>query len=335
MNCLHTARASRLLKVASLTTLVFFACALLAQAVAAQQTKPDAPSAAASPAAPRELTLAVTVTDIKGHYIRGLGKEHFTVFDGDSQREITKFEIGEAPASVGVLFDVSRSTWDRSNMLTAARRAFVRFVRNASPRNEYFLWAFNERAIELTGWTQDVAVINEGLNKSALTNLPTKGASGTAIYDTCAEALDKLAGGSRRKRVLLIFTDTNADNASRQVKFKNVKLRARASEVLIYPVVVTEPWINAPLDIQGASELDELATNTGGKAFIVMTVAQMSDSVDRIATELSQQYMISFVPTNAAKKGELNKLKIKLKQPPTIKGALFVRTRDAYFSVPE
>lgn len=327
MNWLHTARAPRLFRVASFTTFVLFV-----HAVAAQQPKPVVETAAAASSSPRELTLAVTVTDRNGHYITGLTKDEFSVFDGDSQREITKFEVGNEPASVGVLFDISSSMRaGRQNLVESARLAFVRFVRSASPQNEYFLWAFDKTDIELTGWTHDAAAINEGLNKIAPATIPKQGSGGTAIYDTCVAALKKLTSGSHRRRVLLILTDGNPDNASRQAEFKNLKREVREAEALVYPIAIIDPMTQV-LDAQGGSELNELATLSGGRAFFVNRVAELNGIAERIAEELNRQYVIGFEPTNAAKKGEWNKVRIKLKKPSYFKDSLYTRSREGYYS---
>jgi Ca-activated chloride channel family protein len=307
---------------------------VLCVSLSAQQAKHDAPSASVEspPPASREMTLAVTVTDGKGRYLGGLDKEQFTIFDGGVAREITSFSSVGEPASVGVLFDISGSMRARQNVIEATRRAFVWFAQHSSPQNEYFLHAFNKNDIELADWTQNAQVINEGLNRIAPDATPMKGSYGTAIYDACAAALSKLASGSHRKRVLLIFTDAQPDNASRQVEFKHLKRIVRGMDALIYAVAMIERGSPTSLDYQGQAQLEDVAANSGGRAFFPDSVAELNEIVERIAIELSQQYMISFVPVDAAKNGELNKLKVKVKTPPNIKESLYVRSREGYFT---
>lgn len=295
----------------------------------AQQAKDGASSASA----PREITLAVTVTDAKGRYLSGLDKEQFTIIDGRTTRDITSFSSVGEPASVGVLFDVSTSMRSsQQNTIEMMRRAFVRFARQGSPQSEYFLRAFHKKDFELTGWTRDARVVSEGLGKIAPDAVPTKGSAGTALYDACAASLKKLAGGSQRKRVLLILTDGGPDNASRDVEFKNLRRMARDSGALIYAIAMIQRGSPATFDAMGQAELDELAANSGGRAFFPNTIAELYEIVDRVAIELNQQYMISFVPADAAKRGELNKLRVKVKAPPNIKTSLYVRHREGYFT---
>src|SRR5687768_16677086 len=53
------------------------------------------------------ITLTLTVTDTYGRYVSGLTKNAFTVMDNGKEQEITFFSDSDAPASVGILFDIS------------------------------------------------------------------------------------------------------------------------------------------------------------------------------------------------------------------------------------
>jgi hypothetical protein len=54
--------------------------------------------------------------------------------------------------------------------------------------------------------------------------------------------------------------------------------------------------------------------------------------VERVATELSLQYFIGFVPANAAGAGKWHKVKIKVTPPAGLKETIHVRSREGYFS---
>src|SRR6476659_3935184 len=51
----------------------------------------------------------VTVLDTSGHNVLGLDRENFRVFDGTEPRPIVTFGQSDAPVSVGLIFDCSRS----------------------------------------------------------------------------------------------------------------------------------------------------------------------------------------------------------------------------------
>ena len=51
----------------------------------------------------------VTVTDAFGRNVLGLEKQNFGVFENAEQRSIVAFSREDAPVSVGLIFDSSRS----------------------------------------------------------------------------------------------------------------------------------------------------------------------------------------------------------------------------------
>ena len=296
---------------------------LAAAAVAARAQQPGgavAPAAAQPNATAREVRLTLTVTNEQGRYVNGLGGEHVEVFEGKAPREIRSFGAADEHASVGVLFDISRSMREgRGQRIERARQAFARFVRQASPTNEYFLRAFNKNEIELTDWTRDAAAIKEGLDKIAPATVTKHGDGGTALYDACASALAKLAGGSNPRRVLLVFTDGGQDNYSRRVGLKDLKRVVRDSGALLYAVAIFDVNDPSSLDGPGQADLDELVSASGGGTFFVERVQFINAAVDQIAVELRHQYAVGFAPADAAKKGELNKVRVRIKPRRVIK----------------
>src|SRR6266481_2775547 len=51
----------------------------------------------------------VTITDPMNRLVTGLDKDNFAVFEGKSAQEIRSFSSEDAPVSLGVIFDMSRS----------------------------------------------------------------------------------------------------------------------------------------------------------------------------------------------------------------------------------
>ena len=310
---------------------VAVALALAAAPARAQQQPADA-AVTRAPAAAREVRLTLTVTNEKGHYIGGVGREHVEVFEGKAAREIKSFGQAEEHASVGVLFDISSSILEgRGKRLESARQAFARFVQQASPANEYFLRAFNKKEIELTDWTRDPGAIRAGLDKIAPATVTRDGDGATAFYDACAAALAKLAGGPHPRRVLIVFTD-GFDTYSRQTRFKDLRRMVQDSEVLLYAVAIIERGDPSSLDLGSQAALDELAAVSGGAAYFPGAVRELNGVMDRIAVELRHQYVVGFAPADAAKRGGLNKVRVKIKPPPDYKSALRVRSREGYLT---
>ena len=280
------------------------------------------------------LRFTVTVTGAKGGFITGLTKDNFSVWEGKTEREITYFRSDDLPLSVGVLVDVSGSIEART--LAMAKYAVAKFVERSHRDNEYFVGEFNEGRRDLTGWTRDAQEILKGLDKIAVpplgsqANLKPRGQ--TAFYDACAVALEEVARRPNRKHVLLLITD-GQDNHSR-LTLDQLRRKVKESDVQIYGLSITD--LNKRPDyyrVDGQVILDELATESGGWVYFPGNKRELDESVERIATELRHQYVIGFTPTNAARGGKWNKVKIKVTPPSgvSLKGSR-ARSREGYFS---
>src|SRR5207237_2880686 len=99
------------------------------------------------------ITFNVTVTDIYGRFVSGLGKNAFSIFDDKTQQEVSFFSDDDAPVSVGVIFDVSGSM--SGDKVKRARDALAHFIQTSHDSDEYFLIAFNSRVQLLLDRTRD------------------------------------------------------------------------------------------------------------------------------------------------------------------------------------
>ena len=288
----------------------------------------------------------MTVLGRKVLFVAGLTKEQFAVWEGKTEREITYFSSDPQPASIGVLIDVSGSVKPR--VLDAARYAAARFIEQGHPANEYFIGEFSNKWSDLTDW-QDSRTAAEALNKllsapPSSTAQPKRKPHGPgAIYDACADAIESVMRRPNRKHVLLLITD-GQDSASRHT-FKQIRSKILESDVQVYGIGIAEQGDPSGLDLAGQAVLDELAGASGGRAFFPeysKDRRELNEAVEIIAVELQNQYVIGFVPTNAAGAGKWNKVKIKVKVKETPLNQLpyvsfknlSVRSREGYFSPP-
>src|SRR5262245_26664239 len=114
-----------------------------------------------------------TVTDSRGNYVSGLGKESFQIWEDKVQQEIQYFSAEDVALSGGILLDVSGSMRDS---LSTARSAAVTFLRMGSIEDEYFLIEFGTQARLMQDFTGDIGNLQ---SRIAFTN-----ADGSpALYD--------------------------------------------------------------------------------------------------------------------------------------------------------
>ena len=97
--------------------------------------------------------IPVTVTDPMNRFVTGLEKEHFKVQEDNVDQAISHFASEDAPLSVGIVFDTSRSMGSK---LAKSRQAVVQFCKTANPADEFFLVQFNNRPELTVGFTTDV-----------------------------------------------------------------------------------------------------------------------------------------------------------------------------------
>jgi len=269
------------------------------------------------------VTFTLTVTDLYGRLVSGLPKSAFTVFDNNQEQEISFFSDADAPASIGILFDVSDSM--NGEKLIKARKALEKFINTSHPSDEYFLIAFNSRAQLLLDRTRDGDAV---LQK--LTLVQPK--SNTALYDACYLGVERVTRGTRQKKAMLIISD-GQDNASRY-NFGEVRRLMKESDVTVYAVgIMDRADAGSMTGMQGQAFLDELTSVTGGKSFYPSTDIELDEIFERIAVELRHQYSIGFSPKDFTPDGKWHKVKVKVK-PPRGLSRLTVRTREGYYASP-
>lgn len=270
------------------------------------------------------VTLTLTVTDLFGRYVSGLKKDAFKIYDDKEEQEITFFSDSDAPASVGILFDVSDSM--SSEKIAKSRNALEKFINTSHPADEYYLIAFNSRAQLLLDRTRDGDAV---LRK--LTLVEPK--NNTALYDACYLGIERVTRGTRQKKALLIISD-GQDNSSRY-NFREVRRLMKESDVVVYAVGILDGRDMGSIEgIQGQAFLDELTSVTGGKSFYPQTDVELDEIFERIALELRHQYSVGYTPKDFTPDGKWHKIKVKVK-PPRGFPRLTVRSRDGYYATPK
>ena len=268
------------------------------------------------------ITFTVTVTDIYGRFVSGLGKKAFSIFDDKSQQEITFFSDEDSPVSVGVLFDVSGSM--SGEKVRRARDALAHFIQTSHDRDEYFLIGFNSRAQLLLDRTRDGNAVLDKL-------MFVKTKNNTALYDACYLGVERVQRGTHPKRALLLISD-GQDNNSRYT-FNELRRVLKESDVVLYAIgILGGSDVGSSLGMEGQGIMDELAGVSGGKAFYPRSAAEMDDIFEQIALELRHQYSIGYRPPNFTNDGKWHRIKVKV-APPRGLPRLFVRSKEGYFAI--
>lgn len=255
----------------------------------------------------------VTVTDPLNRYVVGLERSHFRVFEDKVEQTITHFSNDQSPISVGIILDTSGSMTDN---ILSARTSVMRFLEQGDEQDEYFLVTFNNRS----SLVQDFTSRGENIQNEATFATP-KGK--TALYDAIYLSLEKMKAARNDKKALIVITD-GEDNSSRYT-FSEVKDFVKESDTQIY--VVGERGEMG----YGRGIINEIVRLTGGRAFFPHNFKQLDYFVDLIHTELRNQYLLGYIPSDREFEGEWRKLQVRL-EPPEGLPKLGVRAREGYFA---
>lgn len=255
----------------------------------------------------------VSVTDPLNRYVVGLEKEQFRIFENKVEQSILHFSSSKSPVSVGIILDVSGSMSDN---LLSAQKSVVKFLDQGDLSDEYFLVAFNQQATLLKDFTSRRENIQNQISISA-----AKGR--TALFDAVYLGLEKIREAGNSKKALIVITD-GEDNSSRYT-FTEVRDFARESDAQIY--VIGE---RGELGY-GHILIEEIVRLSGGRAFFPTNFKQLDYFVDLIHTELRNQYLLGYRPTNRHYDGKWRKIKVNL-NPPEGLPRLSVRAKEGYLA---
>lgn len=280
------------------------------------------------------LRLTVTVTGDDHNPAAGLPQHLFTVSDDTGVRKILSFSNEDAPLSVAIIFDLSRSIGSefQGNRVKLTAEALSEFVLKSNPLNEYFIITFAKTTSVLVDGSRDLDSVLIALRKLA----SAKAHGDTALYDACRFGIGKVKQGTYNKQAILLISD-GLDNQSRTM-LKDLRNILKQETILIYalnaymskppPDVLSEESV-------GARELADLASLTGGITYSPTNVAELRTSLERIALELRQQYSIDIESANNVSGRQWRSLKAKVTTPSngqTKTQGLTARTRRGYYA---
>jgi VWFA-related protein len=280
----------------------------------AQQTPADQPSFRS--ASSELVVLPVTISDKHGRLVSDLPRDRFAVYDNGRRQDVALFSNEDTPVTVGLVLDNSGSMRGKLGEVVAAALAFARA---SNPEDELFTLEFSDDVKDALPGHRLFANDLTGL-RTALTALVPGGR--TALYDALIAGLDRLAEGTRPRRVLVLISD-GGDNAS-AATLHEVLARARTSNVTIYTIGVfdrDDPDANAGV-------LKSIAATTGGERFLPQSAGPLLSDCQRIAREIRSGYTIGYVPPD--RDGAFHRVRVRVDAADGQK--LNVRTRPGYFA---
>jgi Ca-activated chloride channel family protein len=336
-----------LLIVVSGTSLAFYAQEK--QTPAPPAAAPPAPSAAQDQQDQKQPTIRIpvnlvdvlfTVLNRRNKLVPDLEKKDFRILDDNAPQEIRYFsKQSDLPLRIGMLMDTSNSIRDRLKFEQDAANNFLFSVLRRN-KDEAFLMSFDDEPQVLQGFTGDTGQLRDQI-------LRTRAGGGTAVYDAIIEACSRELSHPPRppgdqpdvvRRVMILISD-GEDNLSTHTRTEAIEMAQRTS-VVIYTISTSIQWVT--LDdpskertgnrkyhlTDGDKILQQLAEETGGRAFYPYHVDDLDQSFQDIGEELRNQYTLSYNPTNHGIDGKYHKIRIETPEHPGYQ----VNARRGYFA---
>jgi len=243
----------------------------------------------------------VTVIDDLNRPVMGLEKQHFSVYEDNDQQQISLFTEEDAPISVGLLLDVSRSM---SNKFVTERAAVESFFNNANPKDDYFCITFADRPKLLTNGSQSIDEIQEKL----AADIPE---GQTALLDAVYLAMSKMRSARNDRRALLIISD-GGDNHSRY-GMKEIKSLVAEANVQVYSIGIFDSVVFRSFEeFMGKRWLGEITDVTGGRTVAAGELGKIPEIAATLSREMRNQYVLGYHPSSAPLNGKWRKIKVRV-----------------------
>ena len=298
----------------------------LAQAQSQQPTPPIRISV-------NRVNVGVTVTDRTGHFIEGLHREDFQLFDNNTEQPITDFLPIEEPAQLLLLIESGPAIALFSNNHLRAADALLTAI---APTDRVAIASYSQSPQLLLDFTP-----NKAQARATLQNLNFgNGFADLNLSSSLAAAIDSLAPLPGKKTIVLLSTGVDTSSAQ---NWPLIQQKLNTSDVRILAVSLAGDFRQPPkrkkLSAQERAErtqikevfgeadkwLSELSQAIGGRAYFPKNTQEFAHAYAEIAQLIRHEYSLAFAPPAAD--NQLHTLRVK------VKGSAYqVDHRQAYLS---
>jgi VWFA-related protein len=269
------------------------------------------------------VSLDVLVTTKDGQTIPGLKKENFKVMEDGTPQQISTFNQTEAPITAVLLVEFASTNY---SFMVDALNASYSFANTLRKDDWVAVISYDMKPEILADFTQDKRAVQAALNQ-----LRMPGFAETNLFDALFDTLDRVDRIGGKKYVILV--STGVDTFSKLTLDKILKKVKATKDVTIYPISVgwaeREWWeshgraaphgMGIPVGnmdyLQADNEMKTFASLTGGRAYFPRFEGELPGIFSDIASDIRNQYSISYHPTNTKLDGTYRKLKVELHAP--------------------
>ena len=246
----------------------------------------------------------VGVRDASNHPVLDLNASNFSVYENDEPQNVRVFWKEDAPISVGLILDFSKSM---SNKLDMEQAAVTEFFKNANPQDDYFVIAISDRPQLIADSTESLDELQKKMGLA-------EPAGNTSLLDAIYVGIVKMRSARYRRRALLIISD-GGDNHS-YYNAKQTKKLAQEADVGLYSIGIFDnmpvPGFKTIEEKLGKRLLTGITELTGGYTI----TADNRDKVPQIAADISrqlrEQYVLAYRSKHPQHDGKWRKIKVQV-----------------------
>jgi Ca-activated chloride channel homolog len=265
----------------------------------------------------------VTVTDAMNRPVTTLQKQDFALYERGKRQEIRYFDEEDAPISVAVLLDISKSMSDK---IEIERTALKDFFNNANPQDEYFAITFSDRPRLVASGTTSIDEMEQ-----ALAEIEPGGP--TAMLDAIYLAEAELRAAKYKRRAIVIFSD-GGDNVS-HYSHREVRDLVREGNVEVYAIGLFETFFFGTFgtieEKLGRMWLSEITDCTGGRTVAVESREKVPEAAAAVSREMRSQYVLGYRPA-IRRDGQWRKIKVSVESS-TVGQPLHASYKNGYISL--
>lgn len=240
--------------------------------------------------------LYTTVFNQDNRPVQGLSREDFRVLEDGVEQNLMRFDaVTDLPIHVGIVLDNSGSMRESLQQTKTAALSFFRQVVREQDRAAVI--TFNRLPVLAVKLTNDLPTLGAGL-----AGLTAEGE--TALYDSLMFSLYYFTG-IKGQRALLLLSD-GKDEISR-FSFEETLEYARRAGITIYPIGLQLR------DFEARRNLQQLADETGGRAFFIGDVQKLDQIYDLVQQDLRSQYLLAYQSSNTGDSGDFRSVEVRAK----------------------
>ncbi len=265
------------------------------------------------------VSLNVTVMD-GTRYVADLDEEAFEVYEDGARQAITFFSRVQQPIALAVLLDTSASMNER---LGTAQEAAIGFAKRMRREDVMEVIDFDSQARILQTFTNDVPALEKAIRS---TDVNGSTSLYNAIYVSLKELKRAKANSAEEIRRQAIVVLSDGDDTSSLVAYEEVLDLAKRSETAIYAIGLRPSGSYRSEFKEAEFVLKQLSQETGGRAYFVLTAAELPKIYEQISEELANQYTVAYSSRNPMRNGAWRRVVVRVNKP-----GLTARTRQGYY----